>query len=412
MASVRDLVINIFGEDRTDRATRGVLRNIRRIKHALGTLGDIGGGIVDVLRVTGRRGGIALAVSLAATAAPLIVTMVAAAIQAGGVLGMIGLAAYLQRDNPALQAAVAKLKTTVATGLKDASAPLADDFVVAVNKMTASADRNMPLVAAAFKAVEPSITKLTDGLIGFVEGAAPGFVRMLEQSQPVIDVIAARLPVVGKALGSVFDTIGEGAPENARAMGDLLDLLAIFLLLIGSSIAISRTFYESSRAAFLGILRVVGQAMSLSLRAVELFITGTLRGLAKVASAVGADDLARKLRGAADSVEASGKAIRDEFARMQAQINALHGKTVTINVAIKKQQASGNPGYVKGINVPFATSSWSPTFAAAGGMGGHLAVTSGPVGVQVYIDGQETAARTIVNDSASRQAWRARTGRR
>lgn len=416
MAGIRDLVINILGEDRTDRATRGVLRNIRRIKGALGTLGDVGGGLAGALGKAAGPAGIALAASLAATAAPLIITGIAAAVQAGGVLGMVGLAAYLQRDNPALKAAVAKMKKTVSEGLKEASAPLADDFTAAVKKVTASANRNMPLVAAAFKAVEPSISKFTDGVIGFVEGAGPGFVRMLEKSQPVMDAIALGLPQIGKALGTVFDQIGDDAPENAQAMRDLIDVITVFIVLTASSIRVSATAYRSSRAAFLGILQVVGQAMALSYRAVERFVIGTLRGLATVADATGADGLARKLRVAADKVEDSGKAIRAEFARIQAKIDALHGKTITVNVAVKKQQGSGNAGYIKQAGIAFATSTWAG--AMAGAADGRTQAPAQPALVnattKVYLDSAEikAVARTVVTQESSRQAWRANVGRR
>lgn len=59
---------------------------------------------------------------------------------------------------------------------------------------------------------------------------------------------------------------------------------------------------------------------------------------------------------------------------------------------------------------------WQPGFAAFAAAPSAVSVSSGPVSVdsRVFLDGRviSATARTIVNDSASRQAWRARVGRR
>lgn len=426
MANPRDVDLEIVGHDRTERATRSAGRNLDRLERKLKGVGGVAstaaknvvsslGSVATAVPPVAKGIGLAIAAAMAVTAAPQITMMLSGAIMTGGVLGVIGLAAYLQKDNPRLKRAVDKMKKTVGDGLKKASAPLADDFVESVRKITKSADENMPLVSRAFKAVEPAIGKLTDGIIGFVEQAAPGFVRMLEKSQPVIDAIADRLPALGAAVGKVFDAIGNSAPEATTATTDLMNAVIGTILILAKFISVMAKAYTKSRDVFLGIAGVVASAMSVAVTAVSKFVSGTLRGLAWIADATGQDRMAAKLRSAADSVDQTADRIQGDLRRIQSTINSLRGKTVTVNVAVNKQQLAGVPGYTKQPGTAFATTTWAPTFAAAPGAGSiRVDAPNVTVDSRVFLDGQVIAAQTrsIVNDSASRQAWRARVGRR
>lgn len=428
MANARDVNIDIIGHDKTDRATRSAERNIDRLERKLGGVGRTAGraaeqtegaftSIATTLRSTGVYG-IAAAVAAGIAASPIIGGAISASITAGGVAGVIGLAAYLQKDNPAVVAGANRLKKTVETTLKTASAPLAENFVRSLDKARESVERQSPLIKRAFAAVQPSIDTLTDGIIGFVEKAAPGFVRMLEKSQPVIDAIANKLPVVGAALGSFFDSIGNSAPDAAVAIGDVISMIALLIIGLGKLLGALSKYYGAWRSGWLGFASIVVGAAATITRTVTSMIAGVLRSMANLVGAIpGMGRIADGMRRAADGVDAQGARISRELRAVQRTIDSLRGKTVVVNVAVRKQQLAGVPGYVNRPGTAFSADRLG-TFSADRGIRFAGFEPQEPPVVNavttVYLDGEvlKAVARTEVKTEMSRQASRLKTGRR
>lgn len=180
--------------------------------------------------------GIVAAVGVAAIFGPHLAALVGGAITLGGVAGVIGLAAYLQKDNPKVQAAAAGLGRQITDGLRGASAQIAEPLIGALHIFQAAFRANMPQFNAMFAAVGGYIEPLARGLAGLVSQALPGFIHMLQSAQPLIEALGEHLPILGYAMSLMFDSIAEAMPGIAAAFGDFMTVLEGALYGIGKLI--------------------------------------------------------------------------------------------------------------------------------------------------------------------------------
>ena len=160
----------------------------------------------------------------AAVAGPL-GNVFAGALIAGAGAGMIGAAALLQKDNPAVQAAGVKLGRTFTQGFREASAGMAAPLAGALDIFQRQLAADLPTIRIGFDAVAGAVEPLARGLAGLIHNALPGFISMLQQSRPVLESIAARLPELGSSIGDLFQTAAAAAPYAIEALGQLITVI-------------------------------------------------------------------------------------------------------------------------------------------------------------------------------------------
>lgn len=220
-------------------------------------------------------------------------TVVAAAITSalvgGAGLGVIGLGAFLLRENPEVQKAAGTLGTTVKDAFTNAAGPLIKPFVASLNILTDLVNELRPQLAEMFTAIAPSIVPLTRGLAGFIREAMPGILALVKAATPFLMDLEQTLPRLGQHLGRFFGIISEGGPEATVFFRDLLHLLGLGLVAFGFLIRGLTNWYAHTRrivggavAAWVFFQAATGRVVSAVIgffRRARDFVTGVFRAI-------------------------------------------------------------------------------------------------------------------------------------
>lgn len=91
--------------------------------------------------------------------------------------------------------------------------------------------------------VEP----LARGLGGLFKNTSPGFIRALEASKPVLEMLAAKLPGLGDDLSTMFDSFADAGPGATVMLGDLLDILGDAAVDVGEFVESMSKGYHALR---------------------------------------------------------------------------------------------------------------------------------------------------------------------
>lgn len=181
-------------------------------------------------------GGAALALPALATAG--------GAITAAGALGGVGLGvAGAAKNNPAIGKAATSALQDEAKRWQAASKAFEEPTLRAIGHIKAAADA-IPLeemLENSAKFVEP----LARGIAGFTEAFGKGLGELIEDAEPVIDVLRSELPRLGQSFESMFDEIGQGSKGGAEALEDILHVTSRLIIGTGKIIHFFEDLYEA-----------------------------------------------------------------------------------------------------------------------------------------------------------------------
>lgn len=196
---------------------------------------------------------IGLGVTLGILAAPAFGSAFAAAITGGAGLGVIGLGAYLLRDDPKVKAAADKLGKTASTTFNKAAQPMRDPLVRALGIFEQLIIDIGPDLEDMFRAIAPAIEPLARGLSGFVKEALPGFIDLIKAAEPFLSDLENTLPRFGEHVGKFFSIISEAGPSASLFFRDFLHILGILLITFGYFIEGMSRMYAMSREIWAAI---------------------------------------------------------------------------------------------------------------------------------------------------------------
>jgi hypothetical protein len=199
---------------------------------------------------------IAIGIGLAVVAAPAFGAAFAAALIGGAGLGVIGLGAFLLKDDPQIKAAAGKLGKTASSTFKGAAQPLVEPFVNSMAILENLLVKIGPDLTEMFTAIAPAIVPLTRGFAGFVEGALPGFLELIKAATPFLMDLENSLPLFGEHIGKFLSIIADAGPGATAFFNDFLNLLGILLVAFGHFINVLAGMYEGSRAIILTLVDV------------------------------------------------------------------------------------------------------------------------------------------------------------
>lgn len=233
-------------------------------------------------------------------------------------------------------------------------------------------DQN-PELKTAIDDIKLGVDRFAEGVRRFIEEAGPGFKEFLSGTK---DLIIELMPYIGMA---------------ARAVGEIAEFwLPILGALVGAILWWTGT-WKTAVSTVLDAVRPFAQAIE---RAFE-------EGVRAVEEAI---DTLKRIIGA----------VKDAFViNVRVNIPDVAGK-----VADLLGQLGRLPGGIGFATSPGASFATAPSFADAPGFAsaGPVTFNQGPVNVdaRVFLDGEpfRAIARQTVTDERSRQAWRARYGRR
>ena len=167
-----------------DGITRESSRSIRRNRGSFVTAGsmvgaEMGGGLLKSVGGMGASLGASLsalgpyaigaAAAVGVAMAPALMAGLAGSITAGAGLGVIGLGAFLLREEPAMVAAATSLKDKTVSVFKTAAQPMLEPFVKSLGLIQNMVERLAPSFNQAFLSMAPAIEPLTRGLVSLVE---------------------------------------------------------------------------------------------------------------------------------------------------------------------------------------------------------------------------------------------------
>jgi hypothetical protein len=219
------------------RNTRGVLSNLTQVRKELtgfSTVGDeVGNKLKKSMHAAGQKGAGGLHAGLMEGRAQLIVAAVAlaavfagalnAALLVAGGAGVIGLGALFLKEEPAVVSAAMRMAGSLKSIFSEAAQPLVGPFVEALGNIQSRMGRLGPALRETFSNAVPFVNKLVDSVFGLVEGALPGFNRMLSRSGPILDALAQGAASVGTTLSQMFDIMTSNPQQSADALTALIN---------------------------------------------------------------------------------------------------------------------------------------------------------------------------------------------
>lgn len=190
--------------------------------------------------------GLGALAGVGAAAAPGLGGAVGGAALAGGALAGVGLGvagAIANNPEPFRQAWTSAIQE-ISKRWQAASAgfekPSLDAFATIKNAID-GIDLEGPLKDAE-KYVEP----LARGIGGLISGIGKGFGGLISKAGPVVDVLAKRLPEIGKAFDIAFNRIGDSSEGAAAALDDVLRIVRNVVVGVGDVVGFLSDVYGKS----------------------------------------------------------------------------------------------------------------------------------------------------------------------
>jgi hypothetical protein len=412
-----------------------------------------------IIRSAGPYGAIA-ALGAAIVALPTI----AAAAGAGMVLGIggglagIGIKAALA--NKKVQSAFSKTKTHVTSELKEMAKPFEPVLIRIAQRASKTFDSFRPALESAFKKMAPAIDRFSVNFFKAFKNLIPAIKPVTAAFTDLLDQIGPRLPGIFKNIADAVIDVANALRKNPEAISRVITSFENMIKWTGKVISwlirLNQGFaVMGSGVQYVGAqIKVILQSIAAKMADVVADvieagarIPGPLgKQFRKVAASARAE--ANKASAALQSMKTDksraqiellqarirqlkGKKVvttadRAEIARSQAKIASLRasiasvqGKTVAVRVNTTYAVYGNKGGHYEGGT--FVKNSASTDWLPMGGtgtsrVGGPMQVTTGPttVDTRIYLDGDMITplVRNTVRQDTSRQAHRARVGRR
>jgi hypothetical protein len=188
-------------------------------------------------------------------AAPAITATLTTAITTGAALGAVGLGAAISARDPAVQAAGKDLGAFLTSQLTQSARP----FVPAML-------RNIAVVKAEFRTVRPELDAifskastyldpLTRGATGFVQNAVPGFRKVVDAAEPLVEILGEELPELGEDFAGMLEDIAESAARNEDEFRAILDTVGLLTTQLGSVVTLMDYLAAGPTRTFLDLLK-------------------------------------------------------------------------------------------------------------------------------------------------------------
>jgi hypothetical protein len=155
-----------------------------------------------------------------------------AGISTVGAAGLfIGIAAAAQSSNTQIRDAYSSMWEQVKAGAYEASSVLADDFINSAQTLGNTFNTLKPQMAEAFRASQPVLNDLVDGVDRMARSAMPGLVTATQAAGQASNGLADMMDSAGKAVASFFTESSKGAAAGGdafRAFGTIVERLGTF----------------------------------------------------------------------------------------------------------------------------------------------------------------------------------------
>lgn len=174
------------------------------------------------------------AAALAPTLGAAVAGAVVGGIGIGGIVGGVALAA----SDPAISGYAKRIGSNFKSAI---TAEAKDSFTLplqaSLGKVEALATRSAGKLGQIFSNTAPSLSKLTDNIVGVGDALLDSLVYASAKSGPAIDAIGKSLQTVGAAAGGFIETLADHSEEGASGINDLADALSNVIKVTGAVVA-------------------------------------------------------------------------------------------------------------------------------------------------------------------------------
>ncbi|MFD0742436.1 hypothetical protein ACFQ1L_11830 [Phytohabitans flavus] len=256
-------------------------------------------------------------------AAPALTATLSTAIGVGAATGAVALGAAISTRNPQVAAGIADLKAYIGSQLQASAQPFVPAMLREIGRVKLEVQTIRPELDAVFAKSSTYLEPLTEGAVGFVRNALPGFRSLVDAAEPLVEIFGEELPELGGDFASLMESIGDSAARNEDEFRAILDTTGLIVQNIGFAIDKMDYLGSGPTRAFLDGIRKAQDELS-QIQQVSGTILGdapeSLRGFL-----YGAKELAEPFNLAADATrsfrEEMDKLINDQLSLEQATID-------------------------------------------------------------------------------------------
>jgi hypothetical protein len=171
-----------------------------------------------------------------AAAAPTAASLLGAALVTGVAGAGIGAAIAGQINNPVVRSAWKNFGTNAKAELTNVTADLAKPLAQTAGIFTNLLRSEEPNFDRFFQALTPEVTKLANGIAGFLSNTLTALPQISRNLKPVISTLSTDLPELGSSVSALL----RGMTSDSQALSDSLD--TAFLLIEGTLEGLAYTF--------------------------------------------------------------------------------------------------------------------------------------------------------------------------
>jgi hypothetical protein len=234
--------------------------------------GAIGGGLMSFAK---SPVGLAAIASVAGVVGTLLASGIASTLSAAMVggfgLGVIGLGAWLLREDKGIQKAAKRLGENASKIFTKAAKPMARPFRIVLDAFNNMLTRQAPAISRIFANMSKAIEPLGRGLIGFLEALMPSFERLSVVSADFLIALGDKLPGIGRSIGGFLDKIAANWPAiQAGFMAFMSDVGGVIGALASAFVWLAAN-YEKVRGWTVKLVQISQPVLTLALKIYEAF---------------------------------------------------------------------------------------------------------------------------------------------
>lgn len=333
------------------------------------------------------------------------------ALISGVALGVIGIAAELDKSNAEVAAQYAELGSTVKSVFGNAASTLVVPISDAVDKVSATVHTLGPGIAQAFGQTGPAVGELADGIDELATNAMPGFEAATKASGTVMNGLSAILADTGTAFSQTMELFSSNSTATERDFESFGTVIEDVLNLVSHVANDAASAWSTAAGAIdpalhnlvqdfdglaSGALPVAGEALNLVATDVEVILR-VLGPLTPIIGAAGAAFLVFKTASSIVTALGSGIVSLGGFVSTTADkiggmIAAQEGLTLESSASADAVAAFGDAVAATSADVGLMTS------AIAGPLG--IALLAGTALVGLFVNNTKSAGSSTADLSS------------
>lgn len=165
----------------------------------------------------------AILVGAVIAATPAMAAIINTAVLTGVGLGGFAIGFKEAIKDPRVHSTLDQLKSEISSTFTKATSGFIGPVNAGLAFLSATFARAEPGLKSTFDVLAQAAKPLIEGFGGFIEDALPGLESGLKAAEPLLVELADMLPEVGKHLGNMFRSMGEGAPGASLLLRGLIN---------------------------------------------------------------------------------------------------------------------------------------------------------------------------------------------